>query len=162
MKKLNCFLFLFLLFNLTGCASSQTDISTTQTKTQTDITSLEWNKISEKVDERYVNDTYPMNISVNYNLDTKNSIFNLLLIVKSEITNEDAVKYLTTIAKGINDLVTEQDASYEKSSEKSYGGMYKDLALHVQMIPETPYESKDNYIVDMTIPANEYIDITVK
>lgn len=130
--------------------------------TNEDILKLDWSKIANGVDDQFVNDQYPNNISVNYNLDTDNSFFQLVIIVEDTITKEEAAKTTEQVIKGINDMIHDQNKNFKKSGAQSFGGFYQNLDLYVQVIPRSPYTEEENYIVNQKIPAGEYQAIDAK
>lgn len=149
-------LFLCCTSILVGCSAKPQEI------TIQDIMELDWTQIANAVDDKFVNDQYPMNSSVNYNLDTDNNIFSLVIIVNDGTTAKEAVKSGEDAIKGINDLANKQNKNIKKSGKNFYGGFYGNLDLQLQIIPDSPYTSEDRYIVDQMIPAGEYVEIEAR
>nr|WP_314465803.1 hypothetical protein [uncultured Clostridium sp.] len=114
---------------------------------------LDWTQIGNDMDEEFVdNKEYPMALSVNYSLDQKKKSIDLTLIVKAGTTPEEAVTFGDAAVRYLNDVAADQDFSYEKSSETSYGGFFKNYDLHLIVMPDYTMEEQKYWLVDMNIP----------
>ena len=49
-------------------------------------------------------------------------------------------------------MAADQDFSFEKSSDTSYGGFFKDYDLHLIVMPDYTMKEKQYWLVDMDIP----------
>lgn len=159
MKRL--FILLGSMLLLCGCTESNIVKENLVMEPDTEIRAgieLNWAQVAEDMDEIYTNQTdYPMSISVNYNSDEEKKQVDLVLIVKGDTPLKDAAAYAKEVAKGFNDVIATQDYSYEKSSETSYGGYFKEYSLKVEVYPDEVYNDP---MLSVTIPAGEYVDIT--
>lgn len=114
---------------------------------------LDWDQIGNDMDEEFVNnEEYPMALSVNYSVDQKNKNIDLTLIVKDGTTPDEAVVFANAAVRYIGDEAAMQDFSYEKSSDTSYGGFFKDYDLHVIVMPDYRMKEEQYWLVDMDIP----------
>ena len=141
---------------LTGCTEKHILNSTGPAEpvfeTQQGIV-LDWDQIGNDMDEEFVNnEKYPMALSVNYSVDQKNKNIDLTLIVKDGTTPDEAVVFANAAVRYIGDEAAMQDFSYEKSSDTSYGGFFKDYDLHVIVMPDYRMKEEQYWLVDMDIP----------
>lgn len=141
---------------LTGCTEKHILNSTGPAEpvfeTQQGIV-LDWDQIGNDMDEEFVNnEKYPMALSVNYSVDQKNKKIDLTLIVKDGTTPDEAVVFANAAVRYIGDEAAMQDFSYEKSSDTSYGGFFKDYDLHVIVMPDYRMKEEQYWLVDMDIP----------
>lgn len=114
---------------------------------------LDWTQIGNDMDEEFVDsEDYPMALSVNYSVDQKKKSIDLTLIVKAGTTPEEAVKYADAGVRYLNDVAADQDFSYERSSETSYGGFFKNYDLHLIVMPDYTMKEQKYWLVDMNIP----------
>ncbi|HBG12986.1 MAG TPA: hypothetical protein DDX68_17205 [Clostridium sp.] len=141
---------------LTGCTEKHILNSTGPAEpvfeTQQGIV-LDWDQISNDMDDEFVNnEEYPMALSVNYSVDQKNKKIDLTLIVKDGTTPDEAVVFANAAVRYIGDEAAMQDFSFEKSSDTSYGGFFKDYDLHVIVMPDYRMKEEQYWLVDMDIP----------
>lgn len=141
---------------LTGCTEKHILNSTGPAEpvfeTQQGIV-LDWDQIGNDMDEEFVNnEEYPMALSVNYSVDQKNKNIDLTLIVKDGTTPDEAVVFANAAVRYIGDEAAMQDFSFEKSSDTSYGGFFKDYDLHVIVMPDYKMKEEQYWLVDMDIP----------
>ncbi|MDW2798571.1 hypothetical protein RZO55_13390 [Clostridium boliviensis] len=114
---------------------------------------LDWTQIGNDMDEEFVdNEAYPMALSVNYSMEPKEKSLDLTLVVKEGTTPEEAVTFANAAVRYLNDVAADQDFSYERSSETSYGGFFKQYDLHLIVMPDYTMNKKQYWLVDMDIP----------
>ncbi|MFR3730060.1 hypothetical protein [Lacrimispora sp.] len=114
---------------------------------------LDWTQIGNDMDEEFVdNDQYPMAISVNYSVDQEKKSMDLTLMVRHGTTPEEAVEFANAAVRYLNDEAATQDFSYERSSETSYGGFFKEYDLNLLVIPDNTMTQQKYWLVDMKIP----------
>lgn len=114
---------------------------------------LDWTQIGNDMDEEFVgNEEYPMALSVNYSVDQEKKSIDLTLIVKAGTTPEEAVTFGDAAVRFLNDEAAVQDFSYERSSETSYGGFFKNYDLHLIVMPDYTMKEQQYWLVDMNIP----------
>lgn len=114
---------------------------------------LDWTQIGNDMDEEFVdNKDYPMALSVNYSVDQEKKSIDLTLIVKAGTTPEEAVTFGDAAVRYLNDVAADQDFSYERSSETSYGGFFKNYDLHLIVMPDYTMKEQQYWLVDMDIP----------
>ncbi len=114
---------------------------------------LDWTQIGNDMDEEFVdNQEYPLALSVNYSVDQEKRSIDLTLIVKAGTTPEEAVTFGDAAVRYLNDVAADQDFSYERSSETSYGGFFKNYDLHLIVMPDYTMKEQQYWLVDMNIP----------
>ncbi|WP_460645513.1 hypothetical protein [Lacrimispora brassicae] len=114
---------------------------------------LDWTQIGNDMDDEFVdNEEYPMALSVNYSVDNENKSIDLTLIVKEGTTPQEAVTFADAAVRFLNDEASMQDFSYEKSSNTSYGGFFKNYDLHLIVMPDYTMKEEEYWLVDMDIP----------
>ncbi len=141
---------------LTGCTKSNILASRGPAEpvleTQQGIV-LDWQQIGNDMDEEFVgNEEYPMAISINYSAEKEKKSFALTLIVKDGTTPEEAVTFADAAVRFLNDEVAMQDFSFEKSSNTTYGGFFKDYDLQLIVMPDYAMNEEQYWLVDMDIP----------
>ncbi|SET61438.1 hypothetical protein SAMN05443270_0689 [Lacrimispora sphenoides] len=141
---------------LTGCTESNILKSTAPAEpvfeTQQGII-LDWDQIGNDLDEEFVdNEEYPMALSVNYKVERETNSIDLTLLVKDGSTPEEAVVFANAAVRFIGDEAAMQDFSYEKSSDTSYGGFFKDYDMHLIVMPDYMMNEQQYWLVDMDIP----------
>jgi len=143
---------------LTGCTESHILKSTAPAEpvfeTQQGIV-LDWAQIGNDMDEEFVdNEEYPMALSVNYKVEPETKSIDLTLLVKDGTTPEEAVVFADAAVRHLGDEVAMQDFSYEKSSDTSYGGFFKDYDVHLIVMPDYKMNEQQYWLVDMDIPKD--------
>ena len=114
---------------------------------------LDWTQIGNDMDEEFVdNQEYPMALSVNYSVDQEKKSIDLTLIVKAGTTPEEAVTFGDAAVRYLNDVAADQDFSYERSNQTSYGGLFKNYDLHLIVMPDYTMNEQQYWLVDMNIP----------
>lgn len=115
---------------------------------------LDWSQIGNEMDEEFVdNESYPMALSVNYKVEPETKSMDLTLFVKAGTTPEEAVEFANAAMRYLNDSVSMQDFSYERSSVESYGGFFKEYSVNLLVMPDYTMSEKQYWLVDMAIPA---------
>lgn len=114
---------------------------------------LDWAQIGNDLDEQFVdNEEYPMALSVNYKLEPETKSIDITLLVKEGTTPEEAVEFANAVVRYMNDEAAMQDFSYEKSSDTSYGGFFKEYDAHLIVMPDYTMKEEQYWLVDMEIP----------
>lgn len=117
---------------------------------------LDWPQIGSALDDEFLNnEEYPMALeegSINYSVDQNEKTIELNLVVKSGTNEEEAVRFADAVIRYLNDEAATQDFSYERSSDTSYGGFFKEYDMHLIVMPEYTMEQKQYWLVDMDIP----------
>lgn len=151
------------VFLLSGCTKSNIVAPSLAVEPETEIKEgieIDWAQVGQALDETFIDpELYPMGVSINYSIDPEQKYAQLTVVVKEDTTPEDAAAYATEVAKGMNDEVATQDFSYERSTADSYGGFFNEYTVQVMAFPDGVYFEEDKCILDVTIPAGEYVEI---
>lgn len=127
---------------------------------------LDWAQIGSDMDEEFNNnEEYPMALqegTINYQVVEEKKIINLNLIVKAGTTPEEAVEFANAAVRYLNDEAAIQDFSFERASDTSYGGFFKEYDMHLIVMPEYTMEEKQYWLVDMDIPKGSDAKIVPK
>lgn len=166
MKNKTIMIFAVSAMLLTGCTKSNILASGGPAEpifeTQKGI-ELDWTQINTDIDDEFTeNEQYPMALSVNYDLDKVNKAMNMTLMVKHGTTPEQAVEFANAAVKFLNDEVATQDFSYEKSSDTSFGGFFKEYDLKLIVMPDYTMKENKYWLVDMNIPKGSNQTIVPK
>lgn len=166
MKNKTIMIFAVSAMLLTGCTKSNILASGGPAEpvfeTQKGI-ELDWTQINTDIDEEFVdNEQYPMALSVNYSLDKDKKTIDMTLMVKHGTTPEQAVEFANAAVKFLNDEVATQDFSYEKSSDTSFGGFFKEYDLKLIVMPDYTMKENKYWLVDMDIPKGSNQTIVPK
>lgn len=122
-----------------------------------------WEQLWEDFDEVYTDlDIYPFAETVNANVNGDEKKLNFYLLLNTTISPEEAEQYATTVIKGFNDLIAEQNTSYAHSSENSYGGFVEQYEVYVMVGEDSTKDDESTWILEDTIPAGEYRPVTAQ
>lgn len=78
-----------------------------------------WEQVWEEFESQYADEAwYPFIDSVNGLIDPEKKQLDLYLLLKEEISPQEAADYATEAIKGFNDLIASQNSKYAYSSDK--------------------------------------------
>lgn len=149
-------IFLAGVFLLCGCTKS------TIIRGENDLPPLSsegilWEQVWEDFQDTYGDeDVYPFIDSVNGTIDTEKRQLRLFLLLDEEVSPEKGADYATKAIKGFNDLISDQNSAYGRSSEESYGGYLSQYEIYVMVGLEETKMDKGSWLLEDTIPAGEY------
>lgn len=105
---------------------------------------------------------YSKDFTAEFNESTK--VITLLSIVNDAVTPEEALDYATEVLNRFNDqIMFIQDESLEISSNTSYGGIYKEYNVKIQVTTENNLNDESKFFVNTEIPAgSEYKDLELQ
>ena len=116
-----------------------------------------WEQVWDDFDEIYSDlDAYPFAETVNGGFYPDENMLKFFLLLNTTISDEEAEKYATTVIKGFNDLIAQQNSDYAPSSENSYGGSVDQYGIYVLVSPDSTKDDSTTWILEDTIPAGEY------
>ena len=116
-----------------------------------------WEQVWEEFESQYADEAwYPFIDSVNGLIDPEKKQLDLYLLLKEEISPQEAADYATEAIKGFNDLIASQNSKYAYSSDSSYGGYVSLCNVYVMVGLEEYKEDKASWMIEDTIPAGEY------
>lgn len=116
-----------------------------------------WEQLWQDFDDIYADQaTYPFAETVNGGVYPEEKMLKFYFLLNTTIPVEEAEEYATTVIKGFNDLIAEQNSSYGYSSEDSYGGFVEQYGIYVMVGPDETKDDMNTWILEDNIPAGEY------
>lgn len=95
---------------------------------------------------------YSKDFTLEFNEET--NTITLFSVISDSATPEEALNYAAEILRRFNDqIISIQAASLESSSESSYGGIYEDHNVKIQVTNESNRSQESSYFVNTEIPA---------
>lgn len=148
---------------LSGCAPKSNIVSPDSTEGTVagqpdfdakDDVEIDWEQA--KVDaEDIFTDTkeYPYSVDFHLLLQPEQKEIMLVWVVKDALPSNQIAKYSEALVKGFNDMVATQDFSIERSSDTSYGGLWKTYGLSYGLAPESTQDDEDTWFISGSYPA---------
>ena len=148
---------------LSGCAPKSNIVSPDSTEGTVagqpdfdakDDVEIDWEQA--KVDaEDIFTDTkeYPYSVDFHLLLQPEQKEIMLVWVVKDDLPSNQIAKYSEALVKGFNDMVATQDFSIERSSDTSYGGLWKTYGLSYGLAPESTQDDEDTWFISGSYPA---------
>ena len=148
---------------LSGCAPKSNIVSPDSTEGTVagqpdfdakDDVEIDWEQA--KVDaEDIFTDTkeYPYSVDFHLLLQPEQKEIMLVWVVKDDLPCNQIAKYSEALVKGFNDMVATQDFSIERSSDTSYGGLWKTYGLSYGLAPESTQDDEDTWFISGSYPA---------
>lgn len=148
---------------LSGCAPKSNIVSPDSTEETVagqpdfdakDDVEIDWEQA--KVDaEDIFTDTkeYPYSVDFHLLLQPEQKEIMLVWVVKDDLPSSEIAKYSEALVKGFNDMVATQDFSIERSSDTSYGGLWKTYGLSYGLAPESTQDDEDTWFISGSYPA---------
>lgn len=148
---------------LSGCAPKSNIVSPDSTEGTVagqpdfdakDDVEIDWEQA--KVDaEDIFTDTkeYPYSVDFHLLLQPEQKEIMLVWVVKDDLPSSEIAKYSEALVKGFNDMVATQDFSIERSSDTSYGGLWKTYGLSYGLAPESTQDDEDTWFISGSYPA---------
>ncbi|MEG0369762.1 MAG: hypothetical protein RR593_07145 [Hungatella sp.] len=116
-----------------------------------------WEQLWTDFDEIYTDqELYPFSETVSAQIDDEKHRIQFFLLLNTEISQKAAAEYATTVIKGLNDLIAEQNPNYTNSTDTSYGSFVEGYEVYVIVAPDAAKDDKTTWILEDTIPAGEY------
>lgn len=98
---------------------------------------------------------FPLAAGFTYKADEAAHTVELNWMLDASATEEDALEYAADMVMRFNDIIAVQTTDMEMSSDKSFGGLWKEFALHVTIV-----RSGDSVVLlDKSYAAGEKIDL---
>lgn len=148
---------------LSGCAPKSNIVSPDSTEGTVagqpdfdakDDVEIDWEQA--KVDaEDIFTDTkeYPYSVDFHLLLQPEQKEIMLVWVVKDDLPSNQIAKYSEALVKGFNDMVATQDFSIERSSDTSYGGLWKTYGLSYGLAPESTQDDRGYLVYSGSYPA---------
>ena len=152
---------LSIVFALSAGACANSDIVANKSmdsdkpvfETQKNIV-LDWSQIRSDAEEQFNDKTlYPMSDYIDMAFKENENKVLLIWSLSDEISDDEALAYGNEYIRAINDYAATQDFSIEKSSETSYGGLFGEYDLEIQLFRADDIMEDSKYIVNQVIKA---------
>lgn len=117
----------------------------------------EWDQARDEADGLF-NDTglYPQSVKMDFEADEASMTINLTWILKNGTSDDEAMEYAAILVKGFNDIIAVQSTDLENSTDTSFGSLWNQFALNVQVGTED-----GKWIVDKSYKAGDKIDLVM-
>lgn len=139
---------------LCGCTKSNIVQPDSETKVADpdfsikDDIEIDWEQVSTEADEIFTNkNDFPYSEDFHFMLQPSTKEIMLMWIVADDLPNEEIQNYADRLIKGFNDLVSTQDFSIEKSSDDSFGGLWKDYSLTFGIAPVSTQDDQESWFI---------------
>lgn len=116
-----------------------------------------WEQLWEDFDEVYADtDVFPFVETVNAGVYPEDEQIKFFLLLNTTISQEEAAEFATTVIKGFNDLIAEQNGNYSPSDDQSYGGFVSEYNIYVMVAPDDTKDDESTWILEDNIPKGQY------
>lgn len=118
---------------------------------------VDWFQIEDDCYETLNQEEYPLLNQLDYVVFEDKNIIRLILVLKDEANQLDALTYGTAYIKAFNDAMATQDFSLARSGEGYYGGLWDKYGLELEVYPysEILNEDTSGYYVNQAMdPAS--------
>ena len=146
---------------LSGCAPKSNIVSPDSTEGTVagqpdfdakDDVEIDWEQA--KVEDIFTDTKeYPYSVDFHLLLQPEQKEIMLVWVVKDDLPSNQIAKYSEALVKGFNDMVATQDFSIERSSDTSYGGLWKTYGLSYGLAPESTQDDEDTWFISGSYPA---------
>lgn len=123
---------------------------------------IDWEQAMDGAREILDVNDYPLGDNLDYVVDDSSKTITLIWALKDEATSDDAIAYAKAYIKAFNDSTNMQRFSIEVSSDDSFGGLWKDYALNIQVYRKSDILTEANYFIKQSILANQPIEIVLQ
>lgn len=122
-----------------------------------DTSLYEWDQVEDETDALF-SDTgmFPQTVKMSFTADEDAMTINLTWVLKNDTTEEDAMEYAATMVKQFNDIVAVQSLDLESSTDTSFGTLWNQFALTVQVGTED-----GKWLIDKSYKAGDKIDLVM-
>lgn len=133
--------------NIVNTTGAETKAGEPDFETKNDVT-IDWPQVSEDAEAVFDNkNDYPYSESFSFHLEPKKKEIMLVWVVSDDLPNDEIQHYMDDLVKGFNDVVATQDFSIARSSETSYGGLWKDYGLYFGIAPASTQDDPETWYV---------------
>lgn len=116
---------------------------------------FDWEQVDEETQDLFGDvEFYPQTVKMTYEGDEEAKSVKLMWVLKDGTTEEEGMEYASEMVQKFNDILAVQTTAYEHSSVESFGGIWEDFALTVQVSTED-----GTVLIDESYDAGEEIDL---
>ena len=148
---------------LSGCAPKSNIVSPDSTEGTVagqpdfdakDDVEIDWEQAKVDAEDMFTDvNEYPYSVDFHLLLQPEQKEIMLVWVVKDDLPSSEIAKYSEALVKGFNDMVSTQDFSIERSSDTSYGGLWKTYGLSYGLAPESTQDDEDTWFISGSYPA---------
>lgn len=148
---------------LSGCAPKSNIVSPDSTEGTVagqpdfdakDDVEIDWEQAKVEAEDMFTDvNEYPYSVDFHLLLQPEQKEIMLVWVVKDDLPSSEIAEYSEALVKGFNDMVSTQDFSIERSSDTSYGGLWKTYGLSYGLAPESTQDDEDTWFISGSYPA---------
>ena len=148
---------------LSGCAPKSNIVSPDSTEGTVagqpdfdakDDVEIDWEQAKVDAEDMFTDvNEYPYSVDFHLLLQPEQKEIMLVWVVKDDLPSSEIAEYSEALVKGFNDMVSTQDFSIERSSDTSYGGLWKTYGLSYGLAPESTQDDEDTWFISGSYPA---------
>ena len=148
---------------LSGCAPKSNIVSPDSTEGTVagqpdfdakDDVEIDWEQAKVDAEDMFTDENeYPYSVDFHLLLQPEQKEIMLVWVVKDDLPSSEIAEYSEALVKGFNDMVSTQDFSIERSSDTSYGGLWKTYGLSYGLAPESTQDDEDTWFISGSYPA---------
>lgn len=120
----------------------------------------EWDQVRDEAEGLFDDtDMYPQSVKMDFEADEAAMSIKLSWVLKNGTSEDEAMEYAAILVKGFNDIVAVQSTELENSSDSSFGTLWNQFALNLQVgtedgtwMIEKSYKAGDK--IDLVMPEN--------
>lgn len=139
---------------LSGCTQSNIVKPTAETKVADpdfslkDDIDIDWEQVSLDAEDVFENKSeFPYSDNFHFLLEPEKKEIMLVWVVSDDFPTSEIRNYADTLIKGFNDVVAVQDFSISKSSDTSFGGIWKNYALSFGIAPVSTQDDEETWFI---------------
>lgn len=139
--------------NMVNATEAQTEVGKPDFETKDNVT-IDWPQVSDDAEAVFDNkNDYPYSVSFSFRLEPNKKEIMLVWVVSDDLPDDEIEHYMNDLVKGFNDVVATQDFSIARSSETSYGGLWKRYGLYFGIAPVSTQDDPNTWFVSGNYPA---------
>lgn len=120
----------------------------------------EWDQVRDEAEGLFDDaGIYPQSVKMDFEADEAAMSIKLTWVLKNGTSEDEAMEYAAILVKGFNDIVAVQSTDLENSSDSSFGTLWNQFALNLQVgtedgtwMIEKSYKAGDT--IDLVMPEN--------
>lgn len=118
---------------------------------------FDWEQVEDESQDLFGDaDFYPQTVKMSYEGDEEAKTVKLMWVLKDGTSEDEAMEYATEMVQKFNDILAVQTVEYEMASVDTFGGVWDDFALTVQVSTED-----GTVLIDKSYAAGDEIDLVL-
>lgn len=116
---------------------------------------FDWEQVDDEAEDIFTDaELYPQGVEMSYECDEEANAIKLMWVLKNGTSEEDAMSYATEMVQMFNDILAVQTPDFEFSGADSFGTVWDQFALTVQVSTED-----GTMMIDKAYAAGDAIDL---